>query len=189
MCAGITVFNSMRNMGVTAGEVVAIQGVGGLGHLAIQFANKMGFKVVALSTGDDKEKLAKDLGAHVYINISKSDPVEELKKLGGAKLVVATAPHAKSIDPLVKALKVQGKVLILAIPQENLSINAMDLIANRVSVCGWASGDCRDSEDTLNFAVTTGVKPMIETFSIDQAQEALDKMLSNKAKFRGVFKF
>jgi len=188
MCAGVTVFNSMRNMGVKAGEVVAIQGVGGLGHLAIQFANKMGYKVVALSTGDDKAKLAKDLGAHVYINVSSADAVAELKKLGGAKLIVATAPHAKSIDPLVKGLKVEGKLLILAAPQDNLSINVMDLITTKGSICGWASGDCRDSEDTMNFSVMAGVKPMIEEFTLDQAQEALDKMLSNKARFRCVIK-
>jgi len=188
MCAGVTVFNSMRSQGVQPGELVAIQGVGGLGHLAIQYANKMGFRVVALSTGDDKAALAKELGAHIYINVSKSDPVEELKKLGGAKMILATAPHAKSIDPLVKGLCPGGKLLIIAVPTDNLSISALDLVASKTSIVGWASGDSRDSEATMNFSLLSGVKAKIEVFPLEKAQEAFDRMLENKARFRCVLK-
>eukprot|EP00026_Physarum_polycephalum_P011543 Phypoly_transcript_11777.p1 GENE.Phypoly_transcript_11777~~Phypoly_transcript_11777.p1 ORF type:complete len:190 (+),score=32.29 Phypoly_transcript_11777:592-1161(+) len=188
MCAGITVFNSMRNQNIRPGELVAVQGVGGLGHLAVQYARKMGFKVVALSSGDDKEALAKELGAHVYINTNKSDPVAEINKLGGAKLIVATAPHAKAIEPLVKALKVGGKLLLDGIPFEPLSISVLDLVSKNASVIGWASGDYRDSEDTMNFSVITGVKPSIEVYPLEKAQEALTRMLENKARFRCVLK-
>jgi len=186
MCAGVTVFNSMNSQGVKAGSLVAIQGVGGLGHLAIQYANKMGFKVVALSSGDDKAALAKELGAHVYINTSSQDPAAELQKLGGARLIIATAPHAAAINPLVKGLAVGGKLLLDAVPQEPLSINALDLISTKRSVGGWASGDWRDSEDAMNFSVLSGVRAKIEVFPLAKAQEAYTRMMDNKARFRCV---
>eukprot|EP00026_Physarum_polycephalum_P020669 Phypoly_transcript_23406.p1 GENE.Phypoly_transcript_23406~~Phypoly_transcript_23406.p1 ORF type:complete len:160 (+),score=30.75 Phypoly_transcript_23406:25-480(+) len=146
----------------------------------------MGFKVVALSTGDDKAALAKELGAHVYINTLSQDPAAELKKLGGAKLIVATAPHASAINPLVKGLAVNGKLLIDAIPLEPLSINALDLVGSKSSVGGWASGDWRDSEDTMNFSVTSGVRAKIEVFPLEKALEAYTRMMENKARFRCV---
>jgi propanol-preferring alcohol dehydrogenase len=186
MCAGITTFNSIRNQGLKGGDLVAVQGVGGLGHLAIQFANRLGFKVVALSTGKDKEKLAKELGAHVYVDTSSSDAVAEIKKLGGAKLIVCTAPHAKAIEPLVNALDVGGKLLILAAVMEPLQVNTLSLLSNKNSIVGWPSGDSRDSEDTLNFAHLSGVKPMIETFPLEKANEAFKHMMDNKVKFRCV---
>jgi len=188
MCAGVTVFNSMRNQGIHAGETVAVQGVGGLGHLAVQYANKMGFKVVAISSGEDKEKLAKKLGAHVYIDASSSDPAAELKKLGGAKLIVSTSPNSKSIEPLVKGLKVGGKLLILGVPTEKISFNALDLILLNASISGWASGDSRDSESTMKFSALSGVRPQIEVFPLSKVQEAFDRMLENKARFRCVLK-
>lgn len=188
MCAGITVFNGIRNQGLKPGELVGIQGIGGLGHLAIQFAKKMGYKVVAISSGDEKAALAKELGAHHYINASKGDPVEEMQKLGGAKLLVATAPHAKSMQQMIKSLKHGGKLLINAVPHEPLAISGGDLIMKKLSVSGWPSGDNRDSEDTMQFAVLSDVRAMIEVFPLEKAQEALEHMESNKVRFRGVLK-
>lgn len=188
MCAGITTFNAIRNQGVIPGSLVAILGVGGLGHLAVQYASKMGFVVAALSTGDDKEKMAKELGAKYYFNTSKLNASEELQKLGGAALIVATAPSAAAISPLVKGLKVGGKLLIVAAPNDNVSINAMDLIQSNGSVSGWASGDNRDSEDALTFSANTGVRAKIEVFPLEKAQDAYDAMLSNKVRFRSVIK-
>ena len=186
MCAGITTFNSIRNQNLRAGDLVVVQGIGGLGHLAIQFSNKLGFKVVALSSGKEKEKLAKDLGAHVYIDTSSADPVAEIKKLGGANLIACTAPHAKAINPLVDALATGGKLLILAAVMEPLTVNSISMLTNKNSIVGWPSGDSRDSEDTMKFAQLTGVKAMIETFPLDKANEAFKHMMENKAKFRVV---
>jgi len=186
LCAGITTYNAIRHQNVLPGGVVAVQGVGGLGHLAIQYAHRMGYVVVALSTGKDKEAMAKQLGANHYIDGTSSDTVQELQKLGGADLIVCTAPSAKAIEPLVGGLAVGGKLLIVAGVTDKLQVNPIELLMGKKSIVGWASGDSRDSEDTLNFSANLGVKPMIETFPLAKANEALTRMEQNKARFRCV---
>jgi len=188
LCAGITTFNSLRQSGGKPGDLCVVQGIGGLGHLAIQFANKMGFKVVAVSNGKEKEALAKKLGAHVYIDGSKDDAAKQIKELGGARIVMATAPNAKAVEALIPSMGINGKLLIIAAIMEPLSVNSLFLLSNRCSISGWASGDSRDSEDTVNFAQTTGIETMIETFPLEKAAEALEFMLANKARFRAVLK-
>jgi len=189
LCAGITTFNSLRQSGVKPGDLCVIQGVGGLGHLAIQFANKMGLNVVALSNGKEKEALAKKLGAHHYFDGSNiAEAVAQIKALGGARIIMATAPNAKATEALIPALGIYGKLLIIAAIPEPLAVPTLALLSGRQSITGWASGDSRDSEDTLNFALSTGVEAMIETFPLDKAAEGLEFMLSNKARFRAVLK-
>lgn len=185
LCAGITVFNSMRKQNVRAGELVAVQGLGGLGHLAVQYAHRLGFKVVALSSSDKKEKFARELGADEYINASKEDPCEALQKLGGAALIVATAPDPDAISLLTGGLQVGGKLLVLA-PAGELKINSMDLITKGAGVVGWPSGHALDSEEAIDFTRSKGVKCMIEKFPLDKAQEAFDYMMSGDVRFRSV---
>lgn len=186
MCAGITVFNALRNSGATAGEVVAIQGLGGLGHLGVQYARQMGFRTVAIGRRRDKEPLAKKLGAHAYLDSLTDNLAEELAKLGGARVVLATAPDAKSMPPLVQAVAEGGKLLIVGAPAEPFPVSALPLIIGRRSINGWPSGTARDSEDTLNFSVLSGVRPMIETFPLSKVAEAYDSMKTGKARFRAV---
>ncbi|GAM22508.1 hypothetical protein SAMD00019534_056830 [Acytostelium subglobosum LB1] len=185
MCAGITVYNSIRNQNIKAGAIVAIQGIGGLGHLAIQFAKKLGFEVVAFSSGADKEKLARELGAKHYINGALPGAVDELAKLK-PKLIVTTAPHTKSVQELIKAMALGGKLLILSALMEPLQVNSLELLSKKQSIAGWASGDNRDSEDTMKFAVNNNVFPMIETFPLEKAGQALQHTLDNKVRFRSV---
>src|SRR5678815_4881028 len=149
MCAGVTVYNALRNSGARAGEVVAIHGIGGLGHLGVQYARQMGFKTVAINRGNDKQELAQKLGAHQYIDATATDPVTELQKLGGARVILATAPSAQAISPLVDGLAPSGLLLVPAAPAEPLSISMFSLILHRSSVAGWYSGTARDSQDTL----------------------------------------
>jgi D-arabinose 1-dehydrogenase-like Zn-dependent alcohol dehydrogenase len=186
MCAGITVFNSLRHAGATAGDVVAVQGVGGLGHLAIQYAQRMGFATVALGRGRDKEPLALKLGAGRYIDSGASDPAAELQKLGGAKVIVATAPDAKSISSIVPGLAPGGKLLLIAAAMEPIAISAIDLIGGRRSVQGWPAGTAKDSEDTLRFSALAKVHPMIEKYPLAKVKEAYDRMATGKARFRVV---
>ncbi|HEX2973281.1 MAG TPA: alcohol dehydrogenase [Tepidisphaeraceae bacterium] len=186
MCAGITVFNSLRHSGATAGNLVAVQGVGGLGHLGIQYAHQMGFYTVALARGTSKQPLATTLGAKQYIDSAAGNPAEALQKLGGARVILATAPDAKSISALVGGLGPNGKLLVIAAAMEPLSISALDLIGARRSVQGWPSGTAMDSEDTLRFSALSGVRPMIERFPLAKVAEAYDRMLSGKARFRAV---
>ncbi|MCC5915263.1 MAG: alcohol dehydrogenase catalytic domain-containing protein [Balneolaceae bacterium] len=188
LCAGITTFNSLRNSGAKPGELVAIQGIGGLGHLAIQYASKMGFKTVAISTSDDKRKLAKDLGAHHFINAKKANAVEELQKLGGAKVIVATAPNTKIIGEIAGGLEREGNLLVLAATGETFEVSPFTLIMGRKQVSGWPSGTAKDSEDTLNFSAMSSTKPMIETYPLDKVNEAYAQMINNKARFRVVLK-
>lgn len=185
LCAGITVFNSMRKLQITPGEVVAIQGLGGLGHLAVQYAAKMGFKVVAISGGDKKREFAHKLGAHEYIDASKDDPVKKLAELGGAALIVCTAPNPKSISPLTAGLASGGKLLILA-PCGNVEINTVDLIMRAASVCGFPSGHALDSEEAIEFTKLHNVDCMVEKFPLKDAQKAYDHMLSGNVRFRSV---
>jgi D-arabinose 1-dehydrogenase-like Zn-dependent alcohol dehydrogenase len=186
MCAGVTVFNALRNSGARAGEVVAVHGIGGLGHLGVQYARRMGFRTVAINRGKDKEELARQLGAHNYIDATAQDVVAELQKLGGASVILATAPNAQSISGLVDGLAPSGKLLVPAAPQEPLSINVFSLIMKRSSVAGWYSGTAKDSQDTLEFSALSGVHPMIEEYPLDKVAEAYEQMHSGRVRFRVV---
>jgi D-arabinose 1-dehydrogenase-like Zn-dependent alcohol dehydrogenase len=186
MCAGVTVFNALRNSGAQVGDVVAVHGIGGLGHLGVQYARQMGFDTVALGRGRDKEPLARKLGAHHYIDSDAGDAAKELQKLGGARVILATAPNAEAISALVDGLSVDGKLLVPAAPNEPLSVSVMPLIAGRRSVAGWYSGTARDSQDTLEFSALSGVHPMIEKYPLNRVAEAYTQMRSGKARFRAV---
>ena len=185
MCAGITTFNALRNSGARPGDTVAVQGIGGLGHLAIQYASRMGFRTVALSNGADKEALARELGAHEYVDTKKVDAAEGLQKLGGADLVLATAPHGAAISSTVGGLKARGKLLIVAAPFEPLQVSAFALLSGK-SISGWPSGVAIDSEETMAFSVLTNVRPRIEKFALDRVDEAFTRMMENRARFRAV---
>lgn len=167
---GVTVFNSMRHMNLQPGDLVAVQGVGGLGHLAIQYAAKAGYRVVALSSGKDKEPLAKKLGATYYVSTSDKDYLDQLKKIGGFNLIMATAPHAKAINPLIDNLAVNGQLLCLA-AADALTVSPIALISKRASVRGWPSGHAKDSQETLEFSQFANVKPMIETVPLEKVEE------------------
>jgi D-arabinose 1-dehydrogenase-like Zn-dependent alcohol dehydrogenase len=186
MCAGVTVFNALRNSGARGGDVVAVHGIGGLGHLGVQYARQMGFVTVALGRGKDKEPLARKLGAHHYIDSAGDNAAAELQKLGGARVILATAPNAAVISSLVDGLSVDGKLLVPAAPAESLSVNAISLIMGRRSVAGWYSGTAKDSQDTLEFSVLSGVRPMTEVFPLERVAEAYERMISGKARFRVV---
>jgi D-arabinose 1-dehydrogenase-like Zn-dependent alcohol dehydrogenase len=186
LCAGITTFNALRNAGARAGDVVAIQGIGGLGHLGVQFANRMGFHTVAIGRGKEKEKLAHDLGAHVYIDSAAQDPAAALTALGGAKVILATATSGKSMTPLIGGLSVDGTMIVVGASPEPIEVNSYQVIGDRRGVRGWPSGTSADSEDTLRFSVMTGVAAMIETYPLARAAEAYEHMLSGKARFRVV---
>lgn len=185
LCAGVTTYNALRNSGARPGDTVAVQGIGGLGHLAIQYAAKMGFRTVALSSGADKEELARQLGAHEYIDTKSVAAAEGLQKLGGADLVLATAPHSSAITSTVDGLKARGKLLLVAAPMESLSIHPFQLLSGR-TVAGWASGSAIDSEETMSFSALTHIKPRIELFKLVQAEEAYVKVMANKIRFRAV---
>jgi len=184
LCAGITTFNALRNSGAGPGDLVAVQGIGGLGHLGVQFANKMGFRTAAVSHGSEKAALARELGAHHYIDATGQDPAAELQKLGGARVVLATSPDSASISPLVNGLGVNGKLLIVGVGGEPLAISPLQLIPGRRSVQGWPSGSALDSEETMSFSALAGIRARIETFPLAKAAEAYERMLANKARFR-----
>lgn len=186
MCAGITVYNSLRNAGARAGDLVAVQGIGGLGHLGIQYARQMGFRTVAIGRGGDKEALARKLGAHEYVDTNTGTPAAALQELGGARLALATAPDSKSISALVDGLAPGGKLLVIGATMEPLNITPLQLIMARRAVQGWPSGTAMDSEDTLRFSVLSGVRPMIERYPLAKVAEAYEQMISGKARFRVV---
>jgi D-arabinose 1-dehydrogenase-like Zn-dependent alcohol dehydrogenase len=186
VCAGVTTFNSLRNSGARPNDVVAILGLGGLGHLGVQFAAKMGFKTVAIARGSDKEPLARELGAHHYIDSQAQDVVAELAKLGGAKVIVATVTNAEAMSATLGGLGVNGKLMVLGAPHEPLAVPALLLIGGRRSVAGWYSGTSIDSQDTLSFSTLSGVRAMTEVFPLERAAEAYDRMMSGKARFRVV---
>jgi len=188
MCAGVTVFNALRNSGAIAGDVVAVHGIGGLGHLGVQYARQMGFNTVAINRGSDKAELARKLGAHHYIDAATNNIVEKLQALGGATVILATAPNAQAISPLVDGLAPDGVLLVPAAPPEPLTIGVFSLIMGRRSVAGWYSGTAKDSQDTLEFSSLKGVHPMIETYPLDRVAEAYEQMLSGKVRFRVVLK-
>jgi D-arabinose 1-dehydrogenase-like Zn-dependent alcohol dehydrogenase len=186
MCAGVTVFNALRNSGARVGDIVAVQGIGGLGHLGVQYARQMGFQTVALGRGKDKGPLARKLGAHHYIDSDIVDPVKELQKLGGARVILATAPSAKAISSVVEGLAVDGNLLIPAAPNDPLTIGVFPLIMGRRKISGWYSGTARDSQDTLEFSALSDVHPMIEKFPLSRVAEAYEHMRSGKVRFRVV---
>ena len=186
VCAGVTTFNSLRNSGARPGEVVAVLGLGGLGHLGVQFAAKMGFKTVAIARGSDKEPLARQLGAHHYIDSQAQDVAAELLRMGGAKVVLATVTNAGAMTATVGGLGVNGKLLVLGAPHEPLEVSAFPLIGGRRSVAGWYSGTSIDSQDTLSFSTLTGVRAMTEVFPLARAAEAYERMMSGAARFRVV---
>ena len=186
MCAGVTVYNALRNSGARAGDLVAVQGIGGLGHLGVQYARQMGFKTVALGRGKDKEPLAKKLGAHHYIDSDTDDAAAELQKLGGARVILATAPNAKAISALVDGLSTNGKLVVPAAPADPLIVSVMPLIMGSRSVAGWYSGTAKDSQDTLEFSALADVHPMIEKYPLSRVAEAYEQMHSGKVRFRVV---
>jgi len=188
LCAGITTFNAFRNSPARGGDLVAVQGVGGLGHLGIQYAKKMGFEVVAISGTNSKKDLAHELGADHFIAAADHDPAEELQKLGGAKVILATAPSEDAISSVVGGLGIDGQLLIVAAPGGQVQVAPFALIGGRKSIAGWPSGTAIDSEDTLNFSQLSDVKPMIETYPLEKASEAYNKMMNNDARFRVVLK-
>jgi len=185
LCAGITTYNALRNSGARPGDTVAVQGIGGLGHLALQYASRMGFRTIAVSRGADKEELARQLGAHDYVDTAKVAASEGLQKLGGADLVLATAPNSEAISSTVDGLKPRGKLLIVAAPFEPLSISAFALLSGK-SVAGWPSGSAIDSEETMEFSALTGVRPRVELFPLEDAEQAFARMMENKVRFRVV---
>ena len=186
LCAGITTFNSLRNSGAKASDLVAVQGIGGLGHLGIQYATKLGFRTVAVGRGKDKEALARKLGASEYLDAAAINPAEELQRLGGARVILATAPDSQAIASMVEGLGANGTLLVVAAPGEPVLVNAITLIGKRASVQGWPSGTSKDSEDTLSFSAMTGVRPMIERFPLSRAAEAYQRMMSGRVRFRAV---
>jgi D-arabinose 1-dehydrogenase-like Zn-dependent alcohol dehydrogenase len=186
LCAGITTFNSLRHSGVVAGDLVAVQGLGGLGHLGVQFASKMGFRTVAIGRGKDKEPLAMKLGAAHYLDTEAVDAAKELTSLGGASVILATAPDGKAMSALVDGLGVGGQLLVVGASTDPISVTPGQLILSRRSIQGWPAGTARDSEDTLNFCALTGIRPMVETLPLEQAAAGYERMLSGKARFRVV---
>jgi len=186
MCAGITTYNALRNSGARVGDVVAILGVGGLGHLGIQFAAKMGFKTIAIGRGKDKEDLVRKLGARHYIDSKSQNPVEELVKLGGAKIILGTVPSGKAMSEVLGGLAINGKLIMIGASNEPLEVSPNFFLSGRRSVVGWPSGSSIDSQDTLSFSVLSGVRPMSEVFPLERASEAYDLMMSGKARFRAV---
>jgi len=188
LCAGVTTYNALRSSGAKSGDLVAIQGIGGLGHLAVQFASKSGYQTVAISRGKDKEAFARELGAHHYIDDANGDAAAQLQALGGAKVILATAPSSKAISGLTGGLKYKGKLVIVAATPDNVEVSPIFLLMGSRSVAGHYSGYSKDSEDTLAFAALTGVHPKVEVFPFEKINEAYDRMLSNKARFRVVLK-
>ena len=186
LCAGITVYNALRNSGARGGDVVAVQGIGGLGHLGVQYARQLGFRTVAIGRGSDKQALAKKLGAHEYIDTSAGPPAAALQKLGGARVILATAPDSKSMSALIEGVAPTGKLLIVGAGFEPLTVTPLQLIGGRKTIQGWPSGTAKDSEDTLRFSSLSGVRPMIERYPLEKAAEAYDQMIRGKARFRVV---
>ena len=186
LCAGITTFNALRHSGALPGDLVAVQGIGGLGHLGIQFASKFGYKVAAVGRGPENAVLAKKLGASVYIDSKSTNAAEALQKLGGAQVILATAPSSKAMSELVDGLGPNGKLVVIGATMDAIEVTPMQLISGSRTIQGWAAGTPTDSEDTLRFAELTGVRPMIETYPLEKAAEAYARMMSGDAQFRVV---
>jgi D-arabinose 1-dehydrogenase-like Zn-dependent alcohol dehydrogenase len=188
LCAGITTYNSLRHSGALPGDLVAVQGIGGLGHLGVQFAHKFGYKVAAIGRGPENASLAKKLGASIYIDSQATNAAQELQKLGGARVILATAPNSKAMSALIDGLGPNGTLMVIGAAFDPIEVTPLQLITGSRRIQGWASGTAADSEDTLRFAELSGVRPMIETYPLDKAGEAFARMMSGKAQFRVVLK-
>ena len=186
LCAGITTFNALRHSGAMPGDLVAVQGIGGLGHLGIQCGNKFGYKVAAIGRGSENAGLAKKLGASAYIDSKSTNAAEELERLGGAQVILATAPSSKAMADLIDGLGPNGKLVVVGAAFDPIAVTPIQLISGVRSIQGWAAGTPPDSEDTLRFAELTGVRPMIETYPLEKAGDAYARMMSGKAQFRVV---
>jgi D-arabinose 1-dehydrogenase-like Zn-dependent alcohol dehydrogenase len=186
MCAGLTTFNALRHSEAMPGDLVAIQAIGGLGHLAVQYAAKFGYRTVAISRGDGAKELALKLGAHAYINSDTTKPAEELQRMGGAKAILTTAPSGKAMSALIDGLGGNGKLMVVGASPEPIEVSPIQLIGGMRSIQGWASGVAGDAEDTLGFSVLAGVRPLIEKFPLEQAAQGYERMMSGKARFRVV---
>jgi D-arabinose 1-dehydrogenase-like Zn-dependent alcohol dehydrogenase len=186
LCAGITTFNALRHSGAQPDDLVAVLGIGGLGHLGIQFANKFGYRVAAIGRGSENAALAKKLGASVYIDNKVTNAAEELQKLGGAQVILATAPSSKAMSALIDGLAPNGKLMVVGVAFDPIEVTPVQLITGSRTIQGWAAGTPTDAEDTLRFAQLTGVRPMIETYPLEKAGEAYARMMSGNAQFRVV---
>ena len=186
LCAGITVFNALRHSGARPGNLVAVQGIGGLGHLGVQYARQMGFRTFAIGRGKDKEALARKLGATHYVDTGAGDPAAELQKFGGALVILATAPDSKSMSALFNGLSSRGKLIVVGAGADPIAVTPIQLIMGSKALQGWASGIATDSEDTMQFSALSGVRPMIEKYPLEKAAEAYEQMISGRARFRVV---
>src|SRR5712672_2223882 len=186
LCAGITTFNALRHSGALPGDIVAVEGIGGLGHLGIQFASKFGYKVAAIGRGSENAALAKKLGASVYIDTKATNAAEALQKMGGAQVILATAPNSKAMSELIDGLAKNGKLIVIGVASDPIEVTPLQLITRTANIQGWASGTSAGEEDTLNFAELSGVRPMVETYPLEKAGEAYARMMSGKAQFRVV---
>ncbi|MFL6303549.1 MAG: alcohol dehydrogenase [Candidatus Sulfotelmatobacter sp.] len=186
LCAGITTYNALRHSGALPGDLVAVQGIGGLGHLGIQFANKFGYKVAAIGRGSENAALAKKLGASIYIDSQATNAADALQKLGGARVILATAPSSKAMSEVINGLGPNGKLVVIGATFDPIEVAPVQLITGSKTIQGWAAGTPADSEDTLRFAELSGVRPMIETYPLEKAAEAYARMMSGKAEFRVV---
>src|SRR5437870_1072835 len=186
LCAGITTYNALRNAGLRGGDLVAVQGIGGLGHLGIQFARHMGFRTVAIGRGREKDTLAKDLGAHVYVDTSVEDAAAVLQRMGGARAILATAPSGDAMGPLVSGLAARGKLVLVGVPGDQIKLSAFPLVFGGRSIYGSLAGTAIDTEDTLAFSVLENIRPMIETVTLERAADAYARMMQGKARFRMV---
>lgn len=188
LCAGVTTYNALRHGGARPGDLVAVQGIGGLGHLGVQFAHHMGFRTVAVSGSADKADLATELGADEYVDASAEDPAEALTKMGGARVILATAPDSKTITKIVDGLGPNGVLLVVGVSEDPIEVAPLQLIGKRASILGWPSGDARDSEETLKFAALRGIESKVETFPLTEAPAAYGRMMSNEVRFRAVLR-
>lgn len=186
LCAGITTYNALRHSGALPGDLVAVLGIGGLGHLGIQFANKFGYKVAAVGRGSENGPLAKKLGASIYIDTKSANAAEELQKLGGAQVILATAPSSKATSELIDGLGPNGKLMVIGVDAEPIQVTPAQLVTKSSTIQGWASGTPADAEDTLRFSELSGVRAMIETYPLEKAAEAYARMMSGQAQFRVV---
>ncbi|MXR51747.1 alcohol dehydrogenase catalytic domain-containing protein [Halovenus sp. WSH3] len=186
LCAGVTTYNALRNSHADPGDLVAVQGVGGLGHLGIQYAHAAGFETVALSRSPDKAELAKELGADHFVDTTETDPAERLQELGGADVVLATAPASDAIESVLGGLGIDGRVVVVGVPGEPIAVDGQTLVGTRGGVEGWASGHARDSQDTLEFSSLRDITPEIETYPLTEVETAYERMLENEARFRVV---
>jgi len=186
LCAGITTFNALRHAGAMPGDLVAIQAIGGLGHLAVQYAHKFGYRTIAISRGDDAKELALKLGAHAYIDSEAVNPAEELQRMGGARAILSTAPSGKAMSALIDGLGDDGRLVVIGASTEPIQVSPAQLIVGKKSIHGWMAGLASDSEDTLGFSSLHNVRAMIEKFPLEQAPKAYDRMMSGQARFRVV---